>query len=191
VPSGMPKRSDNTRISRFRPLAGPSAREGPAPNCEIEPASGGEVQYEYKTVVLSGGFVGLHKEELDRADLDRQLGELGAEGWDLCWALMDQTLRIENDGHVLVFKRLVEEEFEDVEEEEPDEDEPVEDERAEEEPAEEEPDEEEPADEEPLPTKNLPRKSPPTTRPKNCVECGKSLRGGAKFCGVCGTQVDA
>jgi hypothetical protein len=144
------------------------------------------VQYEYKTVVLSGGFVGLHKEELDRADLDRQLGELGAEGWELCWALMDQTLRIENDGHVLVFKRLVEEEFEEIEEEEPAEDEPIDDEPVEEEPVEEEPEDEEPDEEEPLPTKSL-----PTKRPKNCVECGKSLREGARFCGVCGTQVDA
>jgi zinc-ribbon domain len=149
------------------------------------------VQYEYKTVVLSGGFVGLHKEELDRADLDRQLGELGAEGWDLCWALMDQTLRIENDGHVLVFKRLVEEEFEQVEEEETVDDEPADDEPADEAPVDEAPVDEEPVDEEPAAAKNLPRKSPPTRRPHNCVECGKSLREGARFCGVCGTQVDA
>jgi hypothetical protein len=154
------------------------------------------VQYEYKTVVLSGGFVGLHKEELDRADLDRQLGELGAEGWDLCWALMDQTLHLEDDGHILVFKRLVEEEFEEVVEEDAvDEqsadEEPVEEEFADEQSADEDLVEEEVVEEEPRPKVSLPRKSPPTRRPQNCLECGKSLREGARFCGGCGTQVGA
>jgi hypothetical protein len=159
------------------------------------------VQYEYKTVVLSGGFVGLHKEELDRADLERQLGELGAAGWELCWALMDQALHLEDDGHILVFKRLVEEEFEEVVEEDPvDEEsadeEPVEEEFADEPSADEDPVDEEFVEEEPQPTVSLPRKSPPTKSsptkgPRNCVECGKSLRQGARFCGVCGAQVDS
>jgi zinc-ribbon domain len=149
--------------------------------------------------VLTGGFVGLHKEELDRADLDRQLAGLGAEGWELCWALMDQTLQVENDGHVLIFKRLVEREIEDPAEEDPAEEELVDQGLADEELAEE-PEEQEPAEEEPRPPKNLPRKvapnrvprkSAPTNRSHGCVECGKPLREGARFCGACGAWVDA
>ena len=62
--------------------------------------------YEYKTTVLTGGFMGRHKEELRRSDLDRQLAEAGREGWDLVHVLMEQSLQGEKDGHVLIFRRF-------------------------------------------------------------------------------------
>jgi len=61
--------------------------------------------WDYKTVVLTGGFMGRHKEELDRAAFERHLDELGREGWELCWVMLEQTLQKEKDGHVLIFKR--------------------------------------------------------------------------------------
>lgn len=66
------------------------------------------MKYEYKTLVLTGGFMGRHKEELHRSALDKQLAVLGQEGWELCWTLMDQALQGEKDGHVLIFKRASE-----------------------------------------------------------------------------------
>ena len=62
-------------------------------------------RWDYKTVVLTGGFMGRHKEELNRAALEKQFDELGADGWELCWALMNQALQHEKDGHVVIFKR--------------------------------------------------------------------------------------
>jgi Domain of unknown function (DUF4177) len=61
--------------------------------------------WDYKTIVLTGGFMGRHKEELKRADLEKQFDELGADGWELVWVLMDQALQGEKDGHVVIFKR--------------------------------------------------------------------------------------
>lgn len=49
--------------------------------------------YEYRTSVLTGGFMGRHKEELKRSDLDAQLGEAGRGGWELTHVLMEQTLQ--------------------------------------------------------------------------------------------------
>lgn len=63
------------------------------------------MRYEYKTLVLTGGLMGRHKEELNRPALDRQLAALGQEGRELCWTIMDQALHGEKDGHVLIFKR--------------------------------------------------------------------------------------
>ena len=62
-------------------------------------------RWDYKTVVLTGGFMGRHKEELKRTDLEAQFDELGRDGWELCWILMNQALQGEKDGHVVVFKR--------------------------------------------------------------------------------------
>jgi hypothetical protein len=61
--------------------------------------------WEYTTLVLTGGFMGRHKEELDRKAFDAQLDGLGKQGYELCWVLMDQALQHEKDGHVLIFKR--------------------------------------------------------------------------------------
>ena len=66
------------------------------------------VQWDYTTIVLTGGFMGRHKEELKRSALEEQLDQLGSEGYELCWVLMDQALQHEKDGHVLIFKRAVE-----------------------------------------------------------------------------------
>ena len=66
------------------------------------------MRVEYKTVVLTGGFMGRHKEELNRGDLDKQLADLGDEGWELRAILREQELQHEKDGHVLIFMRRVE-----------------------------------------------------------------------------------
>ena len=42
-------------------------------------------QWDYKTIVLTGGFMGRHKDELNRADLEKQLDALGDEGFELAW----------------------------------------------------------------------------------------------------------
>jgi hypothetical protein len=62
-------------------------------------------KWDYKTVVLTGGFMGRHKDELNRANLEKEFDALGREGWELCWILMEQALQGEKDGHVVIFKR--------------------------------------------------------------------------------------
>jgi hypothetical protein len=62
---------------------------------------------DYKTVVLTHGFTGYHKGELDRPKFELSLDELGREGYELTWVFMDQKLHVEKDGHVLIFKRAV------------------------------------------------------------------------------------
>lgn len=63
------------------------------------------IGWEYTTIVLTGGFMGRHKEELKRSALRAELANLGADGWELCWVLPEQALQHEKDGHVLIFKR--------------------------------------------------------------------------------------
>ena len=63
------------------------------------------MQWDYTTLVLTGGFLGRHKEELHRGKLEDQLDQLGEDGFELVWVLMDQALQGEKDGHVLIFKR--------------------------------------------------------------------------------------
>jgi hypothetical protein len=65
----------------------------------------GESMYEYRTAVLTGGFMGRHSEELRRSDLETQLNEAGREGWELTHVLVEQALHGERDGHVLIFRR--------------------------------------------------------------------------------------
>jgi hypothetical protein len=50
-------------------------------------------RWDYKTVVLTGGFMGRHKEELRRSDLEREFDALGQDGWELTWILMNQALQ--------------------------------------------------------------------------------------------------
>jgi hypothetical protein len=61
--------------------------------------------WDYKTVVLTHGFMGWTKDELDRPRFESALDELGKEGFELIWVFMDQKLHKEKDGHVLIFKR--------------------------------------------------------------------------------------
>ena len=63
--------------------------------------------WDYKTVVLTHGFMGYHKDELDRPAFEAALDELGRDGYELAWVFMDQKLHKEKDGHVLIFKRQV------------------------------------------------------------------------------------
>jgi hypothetical protein len=72
---------------------------------ELTSVSGRHVRWDYKTVVLTGGFMGRHKDELRRDVLEQQFDALGQEGWELVWILMNQALQGEKDGHVVIFKR--------------------------------------------------------------------------------------
>lgn len=63
--------------------------------------------WDYKTIVLTGGFMGHKSEELDRPKFEAALDELGREGYELTWVFMNQNLHREKDGHVLIFKRRV------------------------------------------------------------------------------------
>jgi hypothetical protein len=65
------------------------------------------MKWDYKTVVLTGGFMVRHKEELRRDLLEQEFDQLGAEGWELAWVLMSQALHKEKDGHVVIFKRPI------------------------------------------------------------------------------------
>jgi hypothetical protein len=62
-------------------------------------------RYEYSTSVITHGFLGRKEEELDRAELERELNRMGAEGWELVRVLTDMGLHGEKDGHLLLFKR--------------------------------------------------------------------------------------
>jgi Domain of unknown function (DUF4177) len=64
--------------------------------------------WDYKTVVLTHGFMGYTKGELDRIKFEAALDELGRDGFELSWVFMNQRLHREKDGHVLIFKRLTE-----------------------------------------------------------------------------------
>ena len=61
--------------------------------------------YQYTTVVMTHGFMGRKSDELDRAEFERNLNEMGAQGWELEKVLLDMNLHREKDGHVLIFKR--------------------------------------------------------------------------------------
>jgi hypothetical protein len=60
---------------------------------------------EYKTSVVTHGFMGRNKEELKRSHLEEELNRMGAEGWEICYISFDVALQREKDGHLLVFKR--------------------------------------------------------------------------------------
>ena len=61
--------------------------------------------YEYKTDVLTHGFLGRKDEELDRGELENKLNELGAEGWEFDKLIENLALHGEKDGHLLIFRR--------------------------------------------------------------------------------------
>ena len=61
--------------------------------------------YEYRTEVLTHGFMGRKEDELDRSELDKRLNALGADGWELEKLLTRMALHGEKDGHLLIFKR--------------------------------------------------------------------------------------
>ena len=61
--------------------------------------------YEYKTEVMGHGFMGIHKGEIKRSELEARLNALGIEGWELWETFFDQKLQGEKDGHLLVFRR--------------------------------------------------------------------------------------
>ena len=63
--------------------------------------------YEYRTDVITHGFLGRKDEELDREALEKRLNELGAEGWEFDKLLPNLALHGEKDGHLLVFRRAL------------------------------------------------------------------------------------
>jgi hypothetical protein len=70
-------------------------------------ANGAPVAWDYRTVVMGHGFMGWHKDEINRRDLETQLDQLGRDGWELVHVWFDQKLHSEKDGHLMVFKRPV------------------------------------------------------------------------------------
>lgn len=61
--------------------------------------------WEYTTHVITHGLLGRKSEELDRAEFERALTELGAQGWEIAATFFDVELHREKDGHLLLFKR--------------------------------------------------------------------------------------
>ena len=61
--------------------------------------------YEYTTTVITHGFLGRKEDELDRAELERELNRMGAEAWELVKVMTGMALHGEKDGHLLLFKR--------------------------------------------------------------------------------------
>ena len=61
--------------------------------------------YEYVTAAISHGLMGRKSEEVDRAELEKQLNEHGADGWELDKLVLDTAMHGEKDGHLLIFKR--------------------------------------------------------------------------------------
>jgi hypothetical protein len=62
---------------------------------------------EYTTAVMTHGFMGVYKGEINRQELEAQLTSKGSEGWELLHVWFDQKLHKEKDGHLLIFKREV------------------------------------------------------------------------------------
>jgi hypothetical protein len=61
--------------------------------------------FEYTTTVITHGFLGRKDEELDRKALEKELNQMGAQGWELVKVLTHTALHGEKDGHLLLFKR--------------------------------------------------------------------------------------
>jgi hypothetical protein len=61
--------------------------------------------YEYRTEVLTHGFMGRKDEEFDRKAFEERLNSVGAEGWEFDKLIPSMALHGEKDGHLLVFKR--------------------------------------------------------------------------------------
>jgi hypothetical protein len=61
--------------------------------------------YEYRTEVLTHGFMGRKDEEFDRKAFEERLNSVGAEGWEFDKLIPNMALHAEKDGHLLVFKR--------------------------------------------------------------------------------------
>ena len=62
-------------------------------------------RFEYATSVITHGFLGRKEDEIDRAELERELNLMGAEGWELVKVMTSMGLPREKDGHLLLFKR--------------------------------------------------------------------------------------
>ncbi len=61
--------------------------------------------YEYTTTVITHGFLGRKRDEIDPAELTKALNEYGAAGWELEKVLVDQAIQGGKDGHLVIFKR--------------------------------------------------------------------------------------
>jgi Domain of unknown function (DUF4177) len=64
-------------------------------------------RYEYVTSVITHGLMGRKEDEIDRAELERELNRMGSEGWELVRVMTDMALHGERDGHLLLFKRPI------------------------------------------------------------------------------------
>ena len=95
------------------PASPPEAQEPPAQLVSElaarlprrESATGPLAGWEYKTVVLEQGFMGWRSEQVDRRALDAELERLGSEGWELVHVFLNQRIRGQRGGHLMLFKR--------------------------------------------------------------------------------------
>jgi hypothetical protein len=55
-------------------------------------------QWDYKTLVLTGGFMGRHKEELNRPAFEKHLDELGNEGLSCAGSCSNRRCRRKRTG---------------------------------------------------------------------------------------------
>jgi len=63
------------------------------------------IRFEYRTEVLTS-MVG--RDKLRVGDLEDTLRKFGDDGWELASLTLDADIRGDRDGHLLVFKRAVE-----------------------------------------------------------------------------------
>jgi hypothetical protein len=63
--------------------------------------------WDYTTVVMTHGFMGYKKGEIDRKVLESELDNLGKQGFELIHVWPDQPLHGEKDGHLMIFKRWI------------------------------------------------------------------------------------
>jgi hypothetical protein len=61
--------------------------------------------WQYKTVALTHGTMGVSKGKINRPTLEAELATAGREGWELVHFWPDTSLHQEKDGHLLIFKR--------------------------------------------------------------------------------------
>ncbi len=63
-----------------------------------------DTRWDYRTIVQTQGFMG-SKQGLDRKAFEEELDQMGQDGYELAWVLIDQKLHAERDGNVFIFKR--------------------------------------------------------------------------------------
>jgi Domain of unknown function (DUF4177) len=61
--------------------------------------------WEYKTIALTHGRLGVTKGKINRPVLEAELAQAGQDGWEILHLWPDTSMHGEKDGHLLLFKR--------------------------------------------------------------------------------------